>query len=75
MADKKSTFRIGCGSSTMFVLMFIVMFTLKLAEVGAMKDLSWWWVTAPLWGVPASIIGAGLFVLFGMVILAVFSKK
>ena len=28
--------------------MFLIMFTLKLA--GPMKDVSWWWVTCPLWG-------------------------
>ena len=34
----------------LFGLVFIVFLVLKLAEVGAVADWSWWWVTAPLWG-------------------------
>lgn len=37
----------GAGLMTMI---FILLLGLKLAEVGAVANLSWWWVTAPLWG-------------------------
>lgn len=36
-------------------LMFLVMFTLKLAGV---VTFSWWWVTAPLWAIPAVLWGS-----------------
>lgn len=36
----------------LFGILFVVMFTLKLMGKIA---LSWWWVTAPLWG-PAAIV-------------------
>ena len=29
--------------------MFLILFTLKVAGVEPAADLSWWWVTAPLW--------------------------
>ena len=35
---------LGCGT-----VLFLILLTLKLAEVGQVKDWSWWWVTAPLW--------------------------
>lgn len=31
-------------------IMFLILFTLKVAEVGAVASWSWWLVTAPLWG-------------------------
>jgi len=34
-------------------LLFIVFLVLKLTHV---IDWSWWWVTAPLWAVPALVI-------------------
>jgi hypothetical protein len=43
----------GGGIGFMGVL-FITFLVLRLTEV---IDWSWWWVTAPLWGVPALIIG------------------
>lgn len=38
-------------------LLFIVFLVLKLTHV---IDWSWWWVTAPLWAVPALAIAFGL---------------
>lgn len=47
---------------SIFGTVFVVLFTLKLAEIGAVASLSWWWVTAPLWVpmlIPLSIIVVG----------------
>ena len=39
--------------SPMFVL-FLVFLALKLFEIDPFTDLSYWWITAPLW-IPAAI--------------------
>jgi hypothetical protein len=31
--------------------MFLIFLALKLAGVGVVAAWSWWWVTAPIWGV------------------------
>ena len=46
---------------------FLVFLILKLAEIGAVAKLSWWWVTSPLW-IPA-LIAFCVVVLFGIVYL------
>lgn len=50
MSEKSSGGGIGICT-----ILFIVFLTLKLAEVGAVKDWSWWWVTSPLW-IPLLIV-------------------
>lgn len=40
------------GPSGIF-LMFLVFMTLKLTDF---IDWSWWWITAPLWVIPAFIL-------------------
>jgi len=47
---------------------FLLLLTLKLARIGAVAELSWWWVTAPLWGGVALI--AAIFAVF-LVVFAV----
>jgi len=47
-------------------LLFIVFLVLKLTHV---IDWSWWWITAPLWGVFALIIVALFFVFIFKVIM------
>ena len=42
-------------------LLFIVFLVLKLTHV---IDWSWWWVTAPLWGIPVLVIAVELVALF-----------
>jgi hypothetical protein len=42
------------GDARLLGLTFLVLLVLKLT---VRQDLSWWWVTAPLWG-PIAIIGA-----------------
>jgi hypothetical protein len=44
-----SKLSLSCGGITLWGLVFIVFLVLKLAEVGAVANWSWWWVTAPLW--------------------------
>lgn len=42
-------------------IIFLIMFTLKLAGVGVMATASWWLVTSPLW-MPV-VIGVTIFAL------------
>lgn len=48
------------GGVGFFGLMFLIFMTLKLTGV---IDWSWWWVTAPLWGVFALLLIIGIFAL------------
>lgn len=56
------------GVSKTLVLMFLVMFTFKLAGI---VTFSWWVVTAPLWVVPSLMTLMSLF----FYTYGVFSKK
>lgn len=68
MSDKKSS---GGGSGIgVCGLTFIVFLVLKLAEVGAVANWSWWWVTAPLWG-PLALV---LVILFVYLVFRIFIK-
>jgi hypothetical protein len=61
MSKNKNSINLG-------ILIFIVFLTLKLAEIGAVANWSWWWVTSPLW-IPLAI---GLFIaLIGLVIFII----
>ena len=51
----------------LFGLMFLVMFTLKLA--GPMAAVSWFWITMPLW------IGAVLCIAFYSLVILAFLKR
>lgn len=45
------------GDGTWFAyILFLVLLVLKIAEVGIMKDASWWLVFIPFWG-PLAILG------------------
>lgn len=44
MSNSKSS---GSGCTVFALLLFVTLATLKL---GGAISLSWWWVTAPLWG-------------------------
>lgn len=52
MSEKNSNSN-GMGLSS---ILFLIFLTLKLAEIGPVKDWSWWWVTAPLWIPVAALI-------------------
>jgi len=58
MSDKSSGSGIGCGT-----VLFLIFLTLKLAEVGVVKDWSWWWVFAPIW-IPVALVVLAFVVLF-----------
>lgn len=47
-------------------IMFLILFTLKVAEVGAVASWSWWLVTAPLWG--AFALAGAIMLLGGTVV-------
>lgn len=50
--SKASSGGIGlCGA------VFVVFLILKLAEIGQVKNWSWWWVTSPLWLPIAIVLG------------------
>lgn len=48
----------------LLTLVFLVFLALKLSGVGAVAGWSWWWVTCPLWIIPALWIA--LIVVFGL---------
>ena len=56
MSDRNVSINFGFP---LISLVFLILMTLKLAEIGAVADWSWWWVTAPLW-VPVAIGAAAL---------------
>ena len=41
-------------------VLFLIMFVMKVMGLGAVASWSWWWVTAPLWGPIAFVIGVAL---------------
>lgn len=64
MAEEKS--KSGLGILTFIV--FAIFLTLKLAEVGVVKDWSWWWVFSPFWIYIGLMISLVILV-FGWVII------
>lgn len=59
-------------SFPLFGTMFLILFTLKLAEIGAVATWSWWLVTAPLWAPLAFFFGCiGLVAAVGAVVFGV----
>lgn len=52
--------------------LFLVFTTLKLTGT---ITWSWWWVTAPLWGIPVVVLGFFLVAFIGAVLVDLFSKK
>ena len=50
-------------------VLFVVFLVLKLVGVIAW---SWWWVTAPLWGIPVLYFGVALFI---VMVTAIFGSK
>lgn len=51
-----------------FVAIFLILLTMKLAEIGQVAELSWWIVTAPLWGPIALAIAIVLICIPGMLL-------
>lgn len=68
MAEKKIVYN---GVSFMGLL-FIAFLVLKLINV---INWSWWWITAPLWGPTALVVGVLLlFFIISFIIVALTSK-
>ena len=71
------------GSIGLFGAVFLIFLVLKLVGVEPVGSWSWWWVTSPLWGIPALIIGAmvfgvgsvGFIALLATLVGAVFGRK
>ena len=59
---------VTAGGLSLSTILFLIFLVLKLTGNIAW---SWWWVTAPLWGPFALVIGLGLLalVIFGIVLL------
>lgn len=58
--SQKVTVHNGLG---LVPLSCLVLLTLKLADIGEMGDVSWWWVASPIW------ISLGLFLAVAAVVL------
>lgn len=54
MADTTSRTQRTSGGIGFLGVFFLVLFTLKVT--GPLADVSWWFITAPIWGVPALIV-------------------
>lgn len=63
MATKQTKTR----SIGLMTILFIVFLVLKLTGTGAVADWSWWWVTCPLWIIPA--IWLVMIICFGLLAL------
>jgi hypothetical protein len=50
-------------------LLFLLFLGLKLGGVGQVATWSWWWVTAPLWGGVAIVIGLILIGIVGVIFM------
>ena len=55
-------------------ILFFILFTLKLAQIGEVQQWSWIWVTAPLW-LPAAIMLILWGVVVGLLTIAKFIQK
>lgn len=73
-AGSKVVIRVGQRSFPLLAILFLIMFTLKVAHVGDVADWSWWWVTAPLWGPFALVVGGTTVVLFGLGVIYLLLK-
>lgn len=71
MSDKSS---VQSGGTNVLGLLGVVFVTLKLLGITAVATWSWWWVTAPFWGVLAIVLCIFLIAALGLGVAAVFSK-
>ena len=55
-------------------ILFFVLFTLKLAQIGEVQQWSWIWVTAPLW-LPGAIMLILWAAVVGLLTIAKFIQK
>jgi hypothetical protein len=62
------------GGIGLMGLMFILFLSMKLLGLGVVASWSWWWVTAPLWGPLAFILGFLAVVGIGCMLVVVVGK-
>jgi len=70
--SKSTASSAGTGLSGLVFLLFL---GLKLAGVAPVSEWSWWWVTAPLWGVACLVMAIMLIALPFVYISAVRKDK
>lgn len=63
MENNRKEYSVSFGFGLWGVL-FLIMFVMKVMGLGAVASWSWWWVTAPLWGPIAFVIGVALLLSF-----------
>ena len=63
MSNDKKTITVSLG--WFWAILFFILFILKVSEVGSIARLSWWWVTAPLWG--PIVFWVVLWAIFGLI--------
>ena len=62
MSDNNSNSGISVGLPGLVFLVFII---LKLTGTGIVATWSWWWITAPLWGIiPVVVIALIVYVIY-----------
>ena len=60
MEEKSSSS--SSGGIGLCSVLFVLFLTLKLLEITAVANWSWWWVAAPLW-IPTALWGSFMLVL------------
>jgi hypothetical protein len=62
------------GGIGLMGLLFILFLALKLLNVTVVATWSWWWITAPLWGPTALVLGILAIIGVGVAVIAVVAK-
>jgi hypothetical protein len=62
------------GGIGLMGLLFILFLALKLLNVTVVATWSWWWITAPLWGPTALVLGILAIIGMGVAVIAVVAK-
>lgn len=64
----KSTATGGIGLLT---ALFLIFATLKIVGVAPVAAWSWWWVTLPLWFIPALVLAVAATAACGVILIAI----
>lgn len=74
MGKKERVIKVTIDTEWFFLALFFCFLLCKLAGITEIAHWSWWWVTAPLWIVPVSIlVFGGLFMLGTLIFCAIVS--
>lgn len=71
---ERKTVNITLIPGNLLIVVFLIMFVMKLLEVGAPAEWSWWIITAPLWFIPAVIGCVWVITVILMSLMFVFYK-